>query len=143
MVLVYTCFNRLDLFVVCHADAGGISPCFIKLFMRQKKYYVYILTNKEKTVLYSGVTNDLEQRITEHYTGRESRHSFTSKYRCYYLLFYETFDYINNAITREKEIKGWRKDKKLQLIRAFNPEFMFLNEKLLGKWRHNKLCDWN
>ena len=102
--------------------------------MNSKKYYVYILTNKEKTVLYTGVTNDLEQRIMEHYTGKESKHSFTTKYRCYYLLFYEGFDYINNAIAREKEIKGWRKEKKLELIKAFNPEFGFLNEEHFGEW---------
>ena len=108
--------------------------------MSQKKYYVYILTNKEKTVLYTGVTNDLEQRNIEHYTGRESRHAFTSKYRCFYLLFYEGFDYINNAIAREKEIKGWRKEKKLELIRAFNPEFTFLNEELFGAWPPRELA---
>jgi putative endonuclease len=59
--------------------------------MHQKKFYVYILTNKEKTVFYTGVTNNLEQRIIEHYTGNEGSGAFTTKYRCYYLLFYEAF----------------------------------------------------
>jgi putative endonuclease len=75
----------------------------------------------------------------EHYTGKESKHSFTIKYRCHYLLFYESFDYINNAIAREKEIKGWRKEKKLELIRAFNPELGLLNEELFGEWPPKEL----
>ena len=114
-------------------------PHFITLFMSHKKYYVYIVTNKEKTVLYTGVTNDLEQRIIEHYNNKDRKDSFTSKYRCYYLLFYEAFDYINNAIAREKEIKGWRKEKKLALIRAFNPKLKLLNEELFGEWPPREL----
>jgi putative endonuclease len=92
-----------------------------------------MLTNKANTVLYTGITNDLEQRLVEHYTSKDN-FSFTTKYHCYYLLFYEAFDYVNNAIAREKEIKGWRKQKKLELVRSFNPDFKFLNEELLGAW---------
>jgi putative endonuclease len=58
--------------------------------MHQKQFFVYILTNKEKTVFYTGVTNNLEQRIIEHYTGKQGN-AITTKYRCYYLLFYEAF----------------------------------------------------
>lgn len=95
------------------------------------KFYVYILTNKGKTVLYTGVTNNLEQRIWEHYTGKNS---FTSKYKAHFLLYYEAFKYINDAIAREKEIKGWKRDRKEELIRAFNPAYHFLNEELYGEW---------
>ena len=95
---------------------------------------MYIVTNSNNTILYTGVTNNLKERIIEHYTGKESSRSFTTKYRCYYLLFYENFDYINNAIAREKEIKGWVRKKKLELIRSFNQEFKFLNEELFGEW---------
>lgn len=102
------------------------------MFVSRTKYYVYIITNKEKTVLYTGITNDLEQRINEHYTGKNP-HSFTSKDRCYYLIFYEGFDYINNTIAREKEIKGWWKEKKLQLIRAFNSKFDFFECRIV-RW---------
>ena len=102
--------------------------------MNQKKFYVYIVTNSNNTVLYTGVTNNLKERIIEHYTGKEKSKSFTSKYHCYHLLFYESFNYINNAIAREKEIKGWVRKKKLELIRSFNPEFKFLNEELFGGW---------
>jgi putative endonuclease len=74
--------------------------------MHSRKFYVYIVTNADNTVLYTGVTNNLKERIIEHYTGKETSKSFTAKYRCYNLLFYETFGYIINAIAREKEIKG-------------------------------------
>ena len=83
--------------------------------------------------MYTGVTNNLEERIIEHYKKEKST-SFSSKYNCFYLLFYESFDYINNAIAREKEIKGWDRKKKLELIRSFNPEFKFLNKELFGEW---------
>ena len=95
------------------------------------KFYVYILTNKVKSVLYTGVTNNLEQRIWEHYNRVNS---FTAKYNVYFLLFYESFQYINDAIAREKEIKGWKRERKEALIREFNPENKFLNEELYGEW---------
>lgn len=99
-----------------------------------QQYYVYILTNYARTVLYTGVTNDLEQRIIEHYLDRGNPKSFTGRYNVFYLLFYEASHYINNSIAREKEIKGWRRSKKEELIHSFNPEFKFLNEELFGKW---------
>jgi putative endonuclease len=102
--------------------------------MNTHSYYVYLTTNSNRRVLYTGVTNDLEQRIIEHYSGRGKAASFTAKYQAFYLLFYERFTYINNALAREKEIKGWRRSKKLELIRAFNPEMKFLNEELFGQW---------
>ena len=70
-----------------------------------KKFYVYIVTNARNNVLYTGVTNNLEQRIIEHYKKEKST-AFSSKYNCFYLLLYESFDYINNAIAREKELKA-------------------------------------
>ena len=73
--------------------------------MKRNKFYVYIVTNAKNNVIYTGITNNLHQRIIEHYTKKESGSAFTTKYNCYYVLFYESFDYINNAIAREKEIK--------------------------------------
>ncbi len=102
-------------------------------------YSVYILTNIRKTVLYTGVTNDLEQRIIEHYIDRIEQKTFTGKYHCHFLVFYETFSYINDAIEREKEIKGWLRVKKAKLITEFNPEWKFLNEELLGEWPPKEL----
>ena len=102
--------------------------------MHQQQYYVYILTNQNKTVLYTGVTNNLQERILQHYQNRQTNNSFSGKYAAYYLLFYEGHQYINNAIAREKEIKGWTREKKWGLINSFNPETKFLNEEMFGAW---------
>lgn len=79
----------------------------------EKLYYVYILTNKIKSVLYIGMTNNLEQRINEHYIDRIDKKHFTGKYNCHFLIFYESYKYVNDAIAREKEIKGWLRIKKI------------------------------
>ena len=92
-------------------------------------YFVYIITNIAKTVLYTGVTNNLKRRLFEHKSGALNGEShFTSKYKVYYLVYWERFDYVNSAIEREKQIKGWRRSKKIDLITAFNPDWGFLNE---------------
>lgn len=102
--------------------------------MSPHTYYVYILTNQLKTVLYTGVTNDLEQRLIEHWMNRGKQDSFTGKYHAYYLLLYESYSYINDAIAREKEIKNWRRSLKIELINRFNPGWKFLNGELFGRW---------
>src|SRR5512138_3347855 len=84
--------------------------------LNTKCYYVYILTNQQRTVLYTGVTNDLKQRIQEHYSQQGQKTCFTGKYHAYYLLYFEPHQYINNSIAREKEIKGWVRQKKMKLI---------------------------
>ena len=89
-------------------------------------YFTYIVTNKHKTVLYIGVTNDLQRRVYEHENGLNS--GFTKKYNCHYLIWHERFQYIQEAIAREKEIKKWRREKKNILITEFNPKWNFLNE---------------
>ncbi len=94
-------------------------------------YYVYILTNLHKQILYTGVTSNLEGRLYEHQQNTTSaRPGFTGKYKCVYLIFYERYQYIQNAIGREKEIKGWRREKKIALINSFNPEWKFLNDEI-------------
>lgn len=98
--------------------------------MNQHNYYVYITTNPRKTVLYTGVTNDLERRLEEHYNNRGQPDTFAGKYYCYKLLYWERFDFVNDAIAAEKEIKDWTRAKKEQLISAFNPEWRFLNEEI-------------
>ncbi|MFI5154153.1 MAG: GIY-YIG nuclease family protein [Chitinophagales bacterium] len=99
-----------------------------------KPYKVYIVTNAERTVLYVGVTNDLSQRLLEHYLNRGTLKSFAGKYFCYNLIFYEEFEYIDDAIAREKEIKGWRRKKKIELIDGMNPTWMFLNKEVCNIW---------
>jgi putative endonuclease len=92
-------------------------------------YFVYILTNKYKTVLYTGVTNDLRSRLYQHTQdalGKEE--TFAGKYKCIYLIFWERHEYIDHAIEREKEIKGWTRDKKIKLIAGMNPTGRFLND---------------
>lgn len=94
------------------------------------KYYVYIMTNKNKTVLYVGVTNDLQRRVYEHSMGIVK--GFTHKYNCHYLIYFEEFNEIDQAIQREKEIKKWRREKKEALIASKNPYWSFLNDEVLA-----------
>ena len=93
-------------------------------------YYVYILTNKTKTVLYTGVTNNLKDRLYFHSNPEAHSKAFTTKYKCFYLIYYEHFLDINVAIKREKQIKGWSRDKKEILILDFNPNWNFLNDEI-------------
>ena len=97
--------------------------------MKNHDYYIYILTNKYKNVLYIGVTNDLKRRLSENVNGINPR--FTSKYNCKFLVYYEQFNDITLAIIREKELKSWRREKKDKLINSFNPEWEFFNDRFL------------
>jgi putative endonuclease len=84
--------------------------------------FVYIMTNDNNTVLYTGVTSDLIERVKEH---KEKRHqgSFTARYSIRKLIYYESFDSIGQAIKREKQIKGGSRKKKIELINLMNPEW--------------------
>ncbi len=94
-------------------------------------YYVYITTNITKTVYYTGVTNDLKRRLYEHKEDAlNNKKHFAGKYNAYYLIYWERFGHINDAIRREKEIKGWRRQKKEELIKEINPELSFLNDEI-------------
>ncbi len=95
--------------------------------MKQHNYFVYIITNPNKTVLYIGVTNDLETRLAQHYENRGNKKSFAGRYYCYHLIYWERHQFIEHAIEREKEIKKWRRSKKETLINEFNPDWRFLN----------------
>ncbi len=85
-------------------------------------YYIYILTNNNNTVLYTGVTNDLTRRCFEH--KNKQIKGFTEKYNVEKLIYFEVFDYVDLAIKREKQIKGYSRAKKDELINAFNPEWI-------------------
>ncbi|MEY5045170.1 MAG: hypothetical protein RL713_395 [Bacteroidota bacterium] len=98
------------------------------------QYYTYILTNSRKTSVYTGVTNDLSVRLLQHWDDRNSMKSFTGKYKCYNLVYFEVFDDINDAIAREKEIKGWKRCRKNTLIETTNPEWIFLNDLFFDHW---------
>jgi len=99
--------------------------------MLLRQYFVYIITNTTKTVLYTGVTNNLSRRLSEHYQAQHKGRSFAGQYKCYWLLHYETFRKPSDAIHRETEIKAWRRDKKVALLETLNPEWKFLNEEIM------------
>lgn len=104
--------------------------------MKDYSFFVYITTNPAKTVLYTGFTNNLSQRLIEHYMNRGSNKSFAGKYYCSNLLYYEVHQYVYNAMDREKEIKGWTRIKKLALIKFSNPQQRFLNDEIM-EWPPN------
>jgi putative endonuclease len=91
-----------------------------------KEYYVYIMTNKSRT-LYTGVTNDLMRRVYEH-KNKLIPNSFTSKYNIRFLVYYESTPTVHVALAREKQIKGWLRVKKIALIDSMNPEWKDLSE---------------
>ena len=95
--------------------------------MKEHRYYVYIVSSGSGT-LYIGMTNSLDRRILEHKSGEVE--GFSSQYHCDRLLYYETFDDVHKAIGREKQLKGWRRAKKIALIESMNPRWADLAEKL-------------
>ncbi|UGU17740.1 GIY-YIG nuclease family protein [Sinomicrobium kalidii] len=99
-------------------------------FPKTRNYCVYILTNRKRTVLYTGVTNNLKKRLHFHRNPGYGSKAFTARYRCFYLIYWEHIKSISKAIKREKELKGWRRAKKEALIRTFNPEWKFLNDEI-------------
>lgn len=86
-----------------------------------KTYYVYIATNQRNTVLYTGMSSDLDSRMFQH--KNKIIKGFTSKYNIDKLVYYETFNTAMEAIAAEKRIKGWTRKKKIDLIKSKNPEF--------------------
>lgn len=86
-------------------------------------YFTYILTNPFKTVLYIGATNDLARRVREHFENKGNPTTFTGKYYCYQLIYFEEYTNIEDVIYREKEIKKWNRKKKESLIATQNPEW--------------------
>ena len=94
----------------------------------ERQYYVYILTNKRNTVLYTGVTNDLVRRTYEHKT--KAVKGFTHKYNVHRLVYYECFNEVREAIAREKQIKAGSRQRKVDLVNRLNPEWQDLYESL-------------
>ena len=95
--------------------------------MRTKTYSVYILSNFARTVFYIGVTNDLVRRILQHRNGESI---FSDKYNCHYLMYFEDYSDVRNAIAREKQLKNWHHDWKVNLIKSMNPEMRDLKDQL-------------
>jgi len=91
-------------------------------------FYFYIVTNQNRTVLYCGMTNNLPVRLNEHENSAGISKTFTGRYNCHYLVYYEGFDFVVDAIRREKEVKRWSRMKKELLINSLNSEWKFLND---------------
>jgi putative endonuclease len=96
----------------------------------ESKFCVYIMTNANNTVLYTGVTNNLQRRVNEHKKGKGS--TFTKKYNLNKLVYYEIGNDIRTALAREKQIKGGSRQKKIDLIISINPEWKDLYKELFG-----------
>ena len=114
----------------CHSEFISESTCYyiyhnLQTAKMNKNYYVYITTNISNAVLYIGVTNNLPRRIYEHKNGLVE--GFSKKYKTNKLVYYETNNDINAAIAREKQLKNWHREWKINLIEAENPGFAELN----------------
>jgi putative endonuclease len=123
-----TCFHTKQMMLLKKTIILSIKNIIVK----NQQYYVYIITNFTNSVLYTGVTNDLYRRTYEH------KHSlikgFTSKYRVTKLVYFEMFDYIDLAINREKQIKGYSRLKKENLVNKNNSNWIDL-------YQNNKIID--
>lgn len=95
---------------------------------RKYKFYVYILTNYKRSTFYIGITNNIIRRMIEHKKGIGC--DFTKKYKLKYLIYFEEYKYINDAIAREKELKKWRREKKINLVKTINAELRDLSRQL-------------
>ena len=109
---------------------------------RPKHFYVYITTNSPRSaVLYTGITGNLTRRVWEHKNNLTS--GFTSRYNLTRLVYYELFYYPDAAIAREKEIKGWRRSKKIKLIETMNPKWNDLAKDWHGLYKPAPATDCN
>jgi len=94
------------------------------------QYYSYIITNRRNGTLYTGVTNNLKLRVYQH--KNDLIKGFSARYKCHHLVYYEVYKSIRDAITREKQIKRWKREWKLELIEDENPHWEDLYEGLFG-----------
>ena len=102
------------------------SSTMKKEHMKDHRYFAYIVCSRSGT-LYIGMTNNIYRRALEHKSG--SIEGFASKYHCDRLVYYESFDDVHKAIAREKQLKGWRRERKIALIESKNPRWEDLSEK--------------
>ena len=108
-----------------------------------KTFFVYMMTNRSRVVLYTGVPNSLERRLWFHRNA--GLRSFTKRYKVDRLVYYESFSNASDAISREKEIKGWRREKKNNLVQTLNPRWKNLGKELfdpnIGKVTRRECCE--
>ena len=110
----------LILFAMQHFNEGSYT------------YYVYILTNKHRNTFYIGVINNLKVRLQQHLEAIKNKtNTFVARYSVGNLVYYEKFSWIHLAIEREKELKNWKRERKIELIRSYNYNFEFLNDRFI------------
>jgi putative endonuclease len=102
-------------------------PHYFRSMPRHHQYWVYLITNKGRSTVYIGVTNNIQRRIFEHRTGKDPG-SFTWQYQCWTLVHFEPFKYVNQAIAREKQLKNWKREWKEALIAKENPTWSDLSK---------------
>ena len=118
--------TRRSLLTPAPLEYGNVASPRVKLMVRE--YYVYILASRRNGTLYFGITNDLARRVFEHREGMGAR--FAQRYGVKLLVYFESYPDVRDAIAREKMLKKWRRDWKLQLIEANNPQWRDLYESL-------------
>ena len=109
--------NHAFFVILSREDGEGPATSMERPNVHQ--YAIYMMTNKNKTVLYTGLSNSLERRVWQHKNGAVA--GFTKKYNCTLLVYFEVFEQIDQTIAREKQIKGWTRAKKEALIATMNP----------------------
>ena len=95
--------------------------------MNDPTFYIYILSNPSRSVYYIGFTQSLTRRLDQHIQNKLKKNTFASKYNCGDIIYYEIYKYVNEAIARERQLKKWRREKKTNLIKKWNPELKTLN----------------
>ena len=120
---------------LCHSELGSESQEEQRPWNKfrvtmeknmQKEYYVYILTNKTNSTFYIGITNDIKRRVIEHKT--KAIEGFTSKYKLNKLVYVESTPFVEDALNREKQLKRWHRDWKINLIKGLNPTYRDLSD---------------
>jgi len=110
------------------SERGNPHPSLHKYSIMQKHYYVYIMTNENDTVLYTGITSNLKVRVYQH--KNKLAKGFTNKYNVNKLVYAEVYDYVWDALRREKQIKSGSRQKKIGLVNNSNPEWKDLSDDL-------------
>ena len=99
--------------------------------MREHRYFVYIMTNCSRHPLYTGITRSVDRRSAQHKSGLDGPASYAARYQIDRLVYFEKFQYVRDAIRREKQIKSWGRAKKIALIESVNPKW----DDLSGQWQ--------
>jgi putative endonuclease len=100
---------------------------------KEHNYFVYILANKKEGLTYIGMTNGLFKRVSEHKAKKDPK-CFTARYNVVYLMYSENYKYVEDAISREKQLKNWKKQWKIELIEKENPTWRDLYNDMLYRY---------